>query len=509
MVPCSCLSPVKVFNKSLGTFQLVPCGHCAACTVTKGYSRVDKVNSAFDTYKYRYFVTLTYRDETLPLAKYDEKTNSLVSDDCDYNGECYHVSLDSQSAIDSQDFILESIKKYGGVPVVSHRDIINFKKRFRKYVKQEIGYYPKFFIYCVTEYGPLHYRPHAHLEFGFNDGEIEPIFRQCIDKAWTMYSKYSKEIDLRRIGKIDIQRVVNSGSTSYCTQYLNCTSNLPTVLSRTKFRPFQQKSSTADFELHRAGFDDLRKVFYQLPVVETKVSSINNQVSSTVVGLLCKNRYFPKCACFGQLSHHDRISLYRTYLEYSQFTASEFADFAINDKYQRFYVSTNLQRILDLYFIDNSDYYKSFVKLKRLYYVSRRVCQNASSLGVSIEDYVNQIEEFYHRIEQDKLKRFYHFIEEIQRDKLQPASLEDIYHLYYNTSERIVNLDYYRSQFGVLGLPSSQSNTRQLSFSLKMLKIVTDTTKTKKRNDDFEYRGKIRTPYLCVLSKNKQKLLKF
>ena len=91
MVPCSCLSPVKVYNKALGSWQMVACGHCAACNVLKGYSRVDKVNAAFDTYIYRYFVTLTYRDETLPLAKYDEDSFSLISNDCDYNGELYQV----------------------------------------------------------------------------------------------------------------------------------------------------------------------------------------------------------------------------------------------------------------------------------------------------------------------------------------------------------------------------------------------------------------------------------
>lgn len=509
MVPCSCLSPVKVFNKALGTWSMVACGHCAACNVLKGYSRVDKVNAAFDTYKYRYFVTLTYRDETLPLAKYDEESFSLISNDCDYNGECYQLPLDSQVAYDCKDFILDCVKKYGGVPVVSHRDMINFKKRFRKYVRTNLGFYPKIFIYLATEYGPLHFRPHAHFEFGFNEPKLDPIFRECIYQAWTMYRKYSEVCDLRTIGKIDIQRVVNSGVTSYCTQYLNCTSNLPRILSCTKFRPFHQKTRTSDFELHRSGSDNLRKVFYDLPITETKISGINNTVSTTVVGALFKNKYFPKCPLFSQISFYDRVCLYRTYEQYCQFSAKEFATFAISDKYRRFFVSTNLQRLLDLYFIDIKDYFKSFNKLVRLYYVSRRVYYNASSLGVTTEQYVQRITDFYDKLELDKLSRFYHYIEDIQNDKLQPATLRDIYHLYYNTFDKLVNADYYRKHFGVSENPDSQGNSRQLSFSLKMLKIVNDTTKTKKRNDDFEYRGIHRTPYLCVLSKNKQKLLKF
>lgn len=509
MVPCSCLSPVKVYNKALGSWQMVACGHCAACNVLKGYSRVDKVNAAFDTYIYRYFVTLTYRDETLPLAKYDEDSFSLISNDCDYNGELYQVPLDSQVAYDCKDFIISCVKKYGGVPVVSHRDMINFKKRFRKYVKSKLGFYPRIFIYLATEYGPLHYRPHAHFEFGFNEPKLEPIFRECIYQAWTMYRKYSEVCDLRTIGKIDIQRVVNSGVTSYCTQYLNCLSNLPRILSCTKFRPFYQKTRTSDFELHRSGSDNLRKVFIDLPITETKISGINNTVSTSVVGALFKSKYFPKCPLFSQISFYDRVCLYRTYEQYCQFSAKEFAAFAISDKYRRFHVSTNLQRLLDLYFIDNQDYFKSFNKLVRLYYVSRRVYFNASSLGVTIEQYVQRIIDFYDKLELDKLSRFYHYIEDIQNDKLQPATLRDIYHLYYNTSDKLVNLEYYRKQFGVSESTDSQGNIRQLSFSIKMLKIVNDTTKTKKRNDDFEHRGIKRTPYLCVLSKNKQKLFKF
>ena len=135
MKPSPCLHPIHTYGLR-GRLRLVPCGQCSACVINKGRARSSRLEEEVSEYPHRFFVTLTFKDEYLPLAFYDDATFSLVSQlDCDYNGVVYSRSLADLSKKDME-FVLDRVEKYGGVPVLSRRLVTLFKKRFRYYFKK-------------------------------------------------------------------------------------------------------------------------------------------------------------------------------------------------------------------------------------------------------------------------------------------------------------------------------------------------------------------------------------
>lgn len=514
MVPQTCLHPIRVFNKSLGHFINVPCGHCEACRVITGLRRSSRINLVFNEYRFRYFVTLTYRDECLPIATYDNLIGSIVSpNDCDYNGEVYHINVDSECVLKSYNFLKPRFKKYGGLPVLSHSDLIGFKKRFRKELYEKLGYYPFVFIYAAGEYGldtSKSQRPHYHLCIGFNDVRIERVFRESVYNAWRMYRKYSSQNDLRLIGKVDIQRVTSNGCANYCASYLNCVYDLPPVLKESCFRPFSTCSPTGDRQLCKYDVFDLREVFDRLPIKASYVD--NGKIVDCLLPSLYRNRFFPKLPNYGCFTLYDRICLYRTYERVVSTVGNlemYFNDLWNNKLHGRFFTPTNFDILIDNFFLDLSDRFKSFTKFKRLYYVSRRVTQNAYTLGVSIDDYVKRIDDFYYKIEMDKFKRFYHYVSELESDFYHPCDLKKIFHLYNQTDfENLYHREYYQKQFGVDFHTTCNSHVlwHQLQYEQKMYACALDNSKTHKRNDVFASSCRRKT-YIPILSSLKSKVL--
>lgn len=78
---------------------------------------------------------------------------------------------------------------------------------------------------------------------------------------------------------------------------------------------------------------------------------------------------------------------------------------------------------------------------------------------------------------------------ELLEDPYNPIDLDSLFSLYYNTDDSECDIDYYFHQFNardgdVMNI-SEQRKYAQLSE-----RILLDTTKTKKRNDNFMLRGK-------------------
>ena len=93
MVPSPCLHPLHITD-SHGVKRTVPCGHCSACLVNKGRQRTERLEDYLSEYPYKFFVTLTYADENLPLALFDAENYCLYhTHDCDYNGVVYSRDL--------------------------------------------------------------------------------------------------------------------------------------------------------------------------------------------------------------------------------------------------------------------------------------------------------------------------------------------------------------------------------------------------------------------------------
>ena len=126
MKACNCIFPKYIKCKD-GVFRSVPCGHCAACLVRKGMEKCNRIKDYIAGYNYQFFVSLTFNDDHLPLARFSEKDMCFYHDfDCNYDGEVYKFDLNFLDP-DDADLLLETVNKFGGIPVLSHRILINFK----------------------------------------------------------------------------------------------------------------------------------------------------------------------------------------------------------------------------------------------------------------------------------------------------------------------------------------------------------------------------------------------
>ena len=64
----TCLSPKKIFVRSLNSFEYVPCGKCEACINRKNNELAYRVECESKAHLYTYFFTLTYDNDHLPTA---------------------------------------------------------------------------------------------------------------------------------------------------------------------------------------------------------------------------------------------------------------------------------------------------------------------------------------------------------------------------------------------------------------------------------------------------------
>ena len=84
MIPSTCLHP-KFIRCCDGVKRSVPCGKCAACLVNKGLRKSNRIKDYIVGYQYQFFITLTFDDKFLPLARYSAEDYSLFHDlDCEY-----------------------------------------------------------------------------------------------------------------------------------------------------------------------------------------------------------------------------------------------------------------------------------------------------------------------------------------------------------------------------------------------------------------------------------------
>lgn len=308
----SCPRPRRVFNKYIKDWVAVPCGHCAACTKARSNRLVSMVNNASRSAGITYFITLTYRPESLPWCQFGLEYGNIVThstvhnwryrsrvpDISDYDT---HVPL---NATDLHFFNLGmpslSDRSYlgrGRFGVLVKSDLQKFFKRFRKLFAYA---FPEtiFKYFAVGEYGSQTFRPHYHIALFVSDVLPFAKLSSLLSLAW-------------KLGLVDCQ--VSKGSiASYLGSYLAGSSPVPSFFMQQFCKPFYVHSAFSSFALT----PQQEKKFFEC-AYEDRITSIYFE-SPTGPALLpypssMRNRLFPKCSRFYARSRASLCSVLQRY----------------------------------------------------------------------------------------------------------------------------------------------------------------------------------------------------
>ena len=281
-----------ITNRYTGARIAVDCGQCDYCIHKKAKKASMRVKTAGSSFKYSYFVTLTYDNEHVPLFNcevldnvYDDvlgisgdthfgyEKHSLVpvsEYNCADSSQLCHIfftqvqgtipynraSSQYESVKDNWFLSMDAIRsfiaktqtsspygregslsdKYGNnlLPFLNYVDIQNYIKRLRKHLFQTLGSYETLHFYAVGEYGPVHFRPHYHLLLFTNSDQVSQVLRYCHDKSW-------------KLGRSDFQRSAG-GAGSYVASYVNSLCAAPLLYRACRaFRP-KSRASIGFFE---------------------------------------------------------------------------------------------------------------------------------------------------------------------------------------------------------------------------------------------------------------------
>lgn len=207
----------------------VPCGKCVECVKAKQNDYMQVFLAAARKYMTMHFVTLTYRNLTLPLAikEYSQVQFNAVT------GEPALLPFNDDSWIALQlkalywkdyhkgDIVKDKCITLDGVdylvcPEVRRRHVALWHKKMRqRWFDQKGEKFPDFKVSYVTEYGSKTYRPHVHaLYFGLSRYHLDWMLEEwkkeygfvCVDTIPIM----SKNDDAKKVANY-VSKYVNKG----------------------------------------------------------------------------------------------------------------------------------------------------------------------------------------------------------------------------------------------------------------------------------------------------------
>nr|DAF78103.1 MAG TPA: Replication associated protein [Microviridae sp.] len=305
-----------ITNKYTGARIAVDCGQCDYCIHKRAQKASMRVKTASNAFKYRFFVTLTFDNEHIPLFKcevldnvYDDVLNesgdihfgyekhsivpvseysctdpsrlrhiffTQVQGTIPYNRDSSEYEAVKDNWFLSMDAIRSFIAKaksdspygkdgelsnrYGDnlIPFLNYVDVQNYIKRLRKHLFKKLGSYETLHFYVVGEYGPVHFRPHFHLVLCTNSDEVAKVLRYCHDKSW-------------KLGRSDFQRA-SGGATSYVASYVNSLCSAPLLYRSCRAFRARSRASVGFFE-KGCDFVEDEEPYAQ---IERKIDSVVN-----------------------------------------------------------------------------------------------------------------------------------------------------------------------------------------------------------------------------------------
>lgn len=427
----NCLHPHKVLNRYTGETIIVPCGQCSACLLSKQIRNSSLCQIEATKYKFCFFVTLTYNQQSVPKFSLSAEK---VSDDIHHDVyrvayECltprlqkyydhYLTHIIRDSEIDKADKVLkERIGDYTELPLLAKVDVQLFLKRLRKSLSKKSN--EKIRYYAVGEYGPQTFRPHYHLLLFFNSSDVARYIRYYVRRAWSTTIDCSGQSNNkpRSLGYTSTQ-CVNSSAAQYVAGYVSSNSHIPGFHKARSFRPFALHSRFFGFSVDESTSE---KVYELQPRDFVKQSIvIDGKLRDCIPSLSLERRFFPKIYRFTQA---DSFQLYQYYtlfdtagkfLPPSDFTSTEIID-------NLFDLSQNpLQATLHgLRFLCGL----TVQQIQSIYYTSKHFIKNCCGGSISLVPLrFKQILEYYDYKKLSQLSSFYDRMEHFYES----ASLADV-----------------------------------------------------------------------------------
>ena len=313
-----CVNGRFITNKYTGQQFWVKCGHCKACLQEKADMRSQRIRNEYDGISDIYFITLTYDRLSCPFFLHSDYLDIKKRGYGELNVYRKHSikwSVNKQkyfrnwkpeklfsipvecNSYDSN-WLPYLQKQYGCVGVTYFKDIQDFEKRLRIYLKRKYSYDQKIRFFSCTEYGGDTFRPHAHLLAFCRNLSQEKIHDACI-ACWSYGS---------RIRNPKSCQLVIKDPASYVSSYVNCSSKLPSFLTR-YFK--QQYSASKHFGhgLRTFSLEEITKKVEQgdLSFALKRNTSTGEKVTQYCYPKYVINRFFP---IFKGCSRLTRDSIY-------------------------------------------------------------------------------------------------------------------------------------------------------------------------------------------------------
>lgn len=198
-----CLNEMNNFQRMKGTgylYEQIPCGHCYACLLNKSAEWATRNVCECEDHEHRYWLTLTYDEEHLPIYKYFTDGTNYFENDGTWNG------------------------------TLEEEDVIRFLNSLRKYYERKGIYHIRY--YYAAEYGEQNKRPHYHMLLYGAPFDLKQFYDFDIDERKNLHWK-SHEIDhFWNKGFVDITEIEwsNAAYTSRYTMKKLCDLKAPDIV---------------------------------------------------------------------------------------------------------------------------------------------------------------------------------------------------------------------------------------------------------------------------------------
>lgn len=313
-----CINPQTIFNKYLGRFVTVPCGHCQTCLIQKKNILSHRISNECDNYKYNIFFTLSYDNNHIPIVKrgsnivslrrrkkYHKRVYSKVTHKYEFK-DYYKNYYDFFACNDNiKNLFLNNIKSYSknlDVDNISNslysgvlykKDINLFLKKLRYEIKIA-GFEEKLYYAFVGEYGGKYNRPHYHGIIHTNNEVFAKWIIQNIIKIWGLsdINSYTKK---NSFGKDGRPKLIRSGSVaSYIAKYISMFDNEFQDVGCSIFKPFFISSKRPYYGLSKIDKEVLQNVFEDKNYEFERVIRKSNKFSTVSVTPTLQDRIWKR-----------------------------------------------------------------------------------------------------------------------------------------------------------------------------------------------------------------------